>query len=132
MPTFRFNKIVRDKLPLLYDELDQTITWKILGKDARRLALIADKLPEEADEYCAAVTPEGRLQELADMRQIIADAAEADGFTMEDVERVCKEKFDKKGGFSKGVYVEMITLNEDDKWVKYYRAEPKKYPEVDQ
>ena len=41
-------------------------------------------------------------------------------------------KYDKKGGFLSGQFVEYLVLNKGDEWVDYYRREPDIFKEVDE
>lgn len=129
MPTFNFNKVVRDGLPAIYKQLDEKIVFQKLGGQKLRMAL-ASKLPEETAEYMATKTKQGRLKELADAMQVIHNLAELDGHTIEGVEHIRQLRERERGGFKDGIFVETITLRPDDPWVDYYRNETEKYPEV--
>lgn len=130
MPTFIFNKIVRDKMPEKYDELEQEIVARrLMGKEL--LVQLRNKLVEECEEL--PITGDNRasiIAEVSDVEQVLKDLKVLLNIKDEDVEAARLEKLVKKGGFSDGIFVEQISLNDDDEWVAYYRAEPEKYPEI--
>jgi predicted house-cleaning noncanonical NTP pyrophosphatase (MazG superfamily) len=130
MPIFQFNKLVRDKLPQLYVDLRQRITSRKLTGHELLIAL-RRKLIEEASEVpFEAGTREEIINELSDVEQVIKDIKSETNITDEEVEAARQRKFNEKGGFSNGTFVEQIELRNDDEWVEYYRAEPAKYPEL--
>lgn len=130
MPTFVFNKLVRDKFRAIYDQLDQKIVTRTLSplelKDE-----IRKKIIEEAMELpIRDAVDDEIIDELADVQQALDDLRDEYGVSPEQVAAAQAEKFAKKGGFREGLFVETIGLTEDDEWVEYYRNEPKKYKEV--
>lgn len=129
MPTFQFNKLVRDGLPALYERLGEKTTFRTLRGHTLRLAL-TDKLQEEVAEYSTATTKEERLKELADALQVVRSLAELDGHEFSAVEHLRQLRERERGGFKDGIFVETITLDPDDPWVDYYKNEPEKYPEL--
>lgn len=131
MPTFLFQKLIRDKILDLHIEEGHDIKYTFL-RGEELLAALRKKLHEEADEIpIRAKVDDEIIEEIADVRQILADMQEQYGVSDEVIEEVRQRKFDKKGGFVKGIYIESVTLGEDDEWTEYYRAAPDKYPEVD-
>lgn len=130
MPTFQFNKLVRDKFRPIYDRLGQTIQTRELSRDQLKDE-IRKKIIEEAKELpIDAVSTEDIAGELADIQQALDDLADKCGVSSEQIAKKKTAKFAEKGGFREGLFVETITLNDDDKWVQYYRNEPGKYPEI--
>ena len=129
MPTFRYDKLVRDNIPSFHDDSGHTIVSRTLtGKDLSD-ALIA-KLHEETDEISDSLTDAELLEEIADVQQIIDDLCATHGFTKDDLETVRAKKAAKKGGFLKGQYIDTVTMPTDDEWVEYCRRSPDKYPEL--
>lgn len=130
MPTFIFKKLIRDNILAKHIEAGHNIHYVKLRGDDLKLRL-REKLHEEADEV--PVRPEVDdevIEEISDVQQILDDLKREYGITDEQVKKVQQAKFAKKGGFSDGVYVESVSLAEDDEWTAYYRAAPDKYPEV--
>ena len=127
MPIFKFNKLVRSKLLNEYNRLGQKVVIKKLTKDEHKRQLVK-KLLEEVLEINFD-EPESIKDEIADVRQALDDLAEICGISEVDIKTAQQKKFDKKGGFSEGVFVETIRLAEDDEWIEYYRKNPDRYPE---
>jgi len=130
MTKFRFNKLVRDKLPSIYIELNQKIVFqKLKGKEL--LQGLKDKLIEEAAEVpLEGGTREQIISELSDVQQVVDDMKSELAITDNEIDEAKKQKLAKKGGFSDGIFVESIELDDNDEWVEYYRKEPLKYPEI--
>ncbi len=132
MPTFKLNKLVRDKLPAVYESIGQKAKLKLLSKDEHATALI-DKIIEEAGELRGpTITKEKFTNEIGDLQQAIDDLMELKDITPEDVAKSQEAAKNEKGSFSQGAYIETLELQAEDTWIAYYRAEPEKYPELDQ
>ena len=130
MPTFQFNKLVRDGLPKMYDELKQVIVQRKLSGKEMLIALRAKLVEESAEIPFEGGDRQKIIEELSDVEQVIADIREQLSLSIEQIEDARKKKLSKKGGFAQGVFVETIRLEDGDEWVKYYRREPAKYPEI--
>lgn len=130
MPTFRFNKLVRDKMPELYAAMNERIvSKKLTGKEL--LAALKDKMVEEAGEMpVESDERQALINELADVEQVMDDFKQVLGITDDEIGQAKQVKLQKKGGFSEGIFVETITLENEDEWVAYYRGEPEKYLEL--
>lgn len=129
MPRFRFQKLVRDKLPSSYAALDQKIvSRRLVGKELRN-ALRAKLIEEAAEIPFEDGSRKDLVNEISDVQQVLDDMKSACGLSDEEVARAQEKKLMKKGGFAEGVFVETIELNDDDEWVDYYRKDPEKYPE---
>lgn len=130
MPTFRYDKLVRDNIPAFHREAGHSIVSLTLRGKELATALIA-KLHEETDEINGALTDDELLEEIADVQQIIDDLCIVHGFSREQLAHVIHKKSAKKGGFLQGAYIETVTIpDEDDEWVRYCRKSPDKYPEI--
>lgn len=130
MPTFRYAKLVRDKIPGWHKQSGHSVAGRQLKGDELRAALI-QKLHEEADEVSGALSQEELIEEIGDVQQIIDDLLTNEGITKETLQTVMKKKADRKGGFKKGEYIDTVTIeDENDKWAQYCRRSPEKYPEV--
>ena len=130
MPTFQFKKLVRDNIADWHTEAGHEPTVAVLKGRELQVAL-CNKLHEEADEVHAAATKEELIEEIADVQQIIDDLLMHSDISVADLKVVQTAKREKKGGFSKGIYIEKGYMpNDDDKWAAYCRKNPEKYPEV--
>lgn len=129
MPKFRYDKLVRDKIPEYHENSGHTVEGRILGGVALRRALIG-KLHEEVDEAGAAPSKKKLTEEIADIRQILDDLCAKEGILEIDVKTAQAAKEERKGGFREGRYIETVTIpDENDEWAQYCRKSPDKYPE---
>lgn len=130
MPTFKLNKLIRDKLPSFYESIGQKAKITYLSKDDHTRALIA-KITEEVGEIPTDQLSKKKLvEEIADIAQAIDDLLALHGIEKKEITKVRKEKKEYKGGFSRGTYIETLELKENDTWIDYYRAEPDRFPEI--
>ncbi len=130
MLTFQFNKLIRDKILQLHSDAGHTMKYEYLQGEALKEKL-REKLHEEADEIPIRDEADAEIiEEIADVQQVLDDLKREYGITSRQVSEAQTVKFDKKGGFSEGIFIHTATLPESDKWVKYYRNSPHKYPEI--
>ncbi len=128
MPTFRLRKLVRDKFVAIYEDMGQKPVWRLLPRDEHTTALAA-KVAEESQELVAAA-PDKLASEIADIEQALDDLKALHGITEAEIAKIKRSKNKQKGGFAKGLYIDTLTLDENDPWVEYYRKEPKRFPEI--
>ncbi|TYS58539.1 nucleoside triphosphate pyrophosphohydrolase [Sutcliffiella horikoshii] len=102
MPTY--NKLVRDKIPQIIEATGKKFTTEILNDDDY-IKHIKQKCYEELDEYCSAQSKEEAVEELADLLEVIHALANYHGFSMEEVEKVRKEKEENRGGFQEKIFL---------------------------
>ncbi|MFY9227931.1 MAG: nucleoside triphosphate pyrophosphohydrolase [Candidatus Microsaccharimonas sp.] len=129
MPTFIFNKLIRDKLKGLYVELNQDAEYKDLTSEEFTKAL-KQKLLEEVKELVVSDSREDLVSELADIQQVVQDLMDHEHVSADEVEAKRIETFNKKGGFTGAHYVTTLRLQDGDKWVDYYRKSPDVFKEV--
>ena len=91
-----YHKLVRDKIPEIIEAAGKKCTVKVLEED-EYLEMIDAKLDEELKEYHA----DKNIEELADLLETIYAAAKARGYSLEELEKVRKEKENKRGAFNK-------------------------------
>ena len=89
-----YNKLVRDKIPEIIGEQGKHCIVKKLS-DEDYLTMVDAKLDEELAEY----HKDQNLEELADLLEVIYAAAQARGFTLEQLEKLRAEKAAKRGIF---------------------------------
>lgn len=128
MPTFKFAKLVRDKI------LDHQIAsgarpaYRQLSAEEHKRELI-NKIIEEAAEIREAA-PEEIAGEIADVQQALDDLKERCGLSNRDIAAAQTKKNDKNGAFKRGVFVDYVEVDEDNTWTDYYRKNADRYPEI--
>ena len=94
-------KLVRDHITDLMDEEKTVYESSILSEDAFKAALYK-KLLEEAEEVISA-SPDERLKELADIREVLDAITRLNGFTPEQVCTMQQKRRETRGGFEKRI-----------------------------
>ena len=102
-----YNKLVRDRIPEIIEGNGEKPIIRILD-EAEYKTELESKLNEEYHEVLGATTSEERIEELADMLEIIDALAALEGKTLGDVVEVAKQKKLKRGGFEKRIYLETV------------------------
>ena len=106
-----FNKLVRDKIPQII-ELNGSVPFCKTLTDEENLIELNKKLTEEINEYFSA-SEETCIEELADIVEVIYGLLKAKNVSIENFEKIRKEKKDKRGGFEEKVFLE-YTLTKDN------------------
>lgn len=102
-----YNKLVRDNIPeIIKGNNDGEAVTRILSDDEYKKAL-EDKLYEEYQEVLEA-SGEDRVEELADMLEIMISLAKLEKANLEKIIEVAKKKKAKRGGFDKKLYLEKV------------------------
>lgn len=101
-----YNKLVSDKIPNIIKEKKETPVVKILD-DLEYKEALEKKLYEEYQEVIEA-SGEDRVEELADMLEVIRAIAKLEDKTLEDVIEVANKKVDKRGGFEEKIFLEKV------------------------
>lgn len=102
-----YNKLVRDNIPeIIKGNNDGEAVTRILNDDEYKKAL-EDKLYEEYQEVLEA-SREDRLEELADMLEIMISLAKIEKANLEKIIEIAKKKKAKRGGFDKKLYLEKV------------------------
>lgn len=130
MLRFSFAKLIRDNILEEHQKAGHKIIYTLLtGNDLKEALRV--KLHEEADEIPVREKVDNEIiEEIADVQQILDDLKALYGISDEQAQNVQQAKYDKKGGFQRGVYIDTVEVDEDDEWVLYYRNNPEKYPEI--
>ena len=98
-----YNKLVRDKIPDIIRSNGEEPITRILSEEEYKLEL-EKKLQEELNETLQA-TGSDRIEELADMLEVMTSLAEVEGKTLDDIIATRNEKKEKRGGFQKRLYL---------------------------
>lgn len=132
MPTFRYAKLVRDKIRQMHEENGDVVRGKTLSQRELSEAL-QQKLIEESEELFNAISIHNTEQiesEIADIYQVLEDLAYILELDESNIHAAKSKKFAKKGGFREGQYIETVTIvHEDDPLIARFRADPAKFLE---
>ncbi len=129
MATFAFEKLVRDKTEQRMQDPEVTLFKKQLSELEYKKEL-CKKLQEEVEEVVESNNKEELFNELADVLEVIHAFAKLNGQSIQDVEKVRKQRFDLRGGFYNRVYITTMKAPKNHKYSDYCRRAPKKYPQI--
>lgn len=101
-----YNKLVRDKIPEIIQSNGEKPITRILN-DEEYKAELEKKLNEEYQEVLNA-TGKDRIEELADMIEIIKYLAKLENSTLEEVMAIAEEKGSKRGTFEEKIFLEKV------------------------
>ena len=101
-----YNKFVRDNIPSIIKGNGATPITRILNEEEYKKEL-EKKLYEEYNEVLEA-SGEDRVEELADMIEVIKYLAKLEGKKLEDVIKTADEKSTKRGAFNDKIFLEKV------------------------
>lgn len=96
-----YNKLVRDKIPDIIKAEGRIVKSRILNDEEYRKEL-NKKLQEEVNEYLE----DNNIEELADIVEVIYGILNSMNVSVEEFEKVRKEKLNKRGGFQEKIFLE--------------------------
>lgn len=102
-----YKKLVRDRIPNIIRENGEEPITRILGDEEYKKEL-EKKLQEECLEVVNASNSKEKMEELADVVEVVMALAVSEGKTFEDVLNVASLKRQKRGGFSDKIYLEGV------------------------
>ena len=105
-----YHKLVRDLIPQVIEADGKTCVTRVLAP-SEHLGEIKVKMQEEALEFQEAASPTDAVEELADILELVHAALHVYGVSYEELEQVRVQKKEKRGGFSKGIY--LIEVEDD-------------------
>lgn len=91
-----YNKLIRDKIPEIIEAAGKRCIVEVMN-ETEYIDALDCKLNEELEEY----QTDKSLEELADLLEVMYAVVRARGYTLEELERVRKQKAEKRGGFEK-------------------------------
>lgn len=103
----RYHKLVRDGIPEIIRSSGKLCKTEILS-DEEYLRLVDEKLDEELAEYHAEFGPD-KLEELADLMEVIYAAAQARGYSVEELEQVRARKAKERGAFAEKILLTEVS-----------------------
>lgn len=101
-----YNKLVRDNIPDIIKNNGEMPITRILNDNEYKVEL-EKKLYEEYQEVLNSSGKE-RIEELADMLEVMISLAKLEGKDLDDVIEVAKVKRLKRGGFNKRIYLKGV------------------------
>ena len=105
----KYDKLVRDRIPEIIEQSGKICRRRVLS-DEEYLARLDEKLGEELAEYLESHS----MEELADLLEVIRAAAAARGSSMEEVERIRREKAERRGAFEKRLLLTEVVDKQED------------------
>ncbi|MDR7071675.1 nucleoside triphosphate pyrophosphohydrolase [Fictibacillus barbaricus] len=102
MPTY--NKLVRDRIPEIIEKNGESFNTIILSEE-EYIKELKKKCYEELDEFAAADNDNDAVEELADLLELMHALATVHGTDIHEIERVRKEKAEKRGGFLDRIFL---------------------------
>ena len=129
MIKFLCNKLGRDKGLEGFKSEGIVPTYRILTGDEWCTEL-QRKLIEEASEVSEAKNVAEVMAELADILEVINGLCKAYGIPVQELEQARQQKYEDRGGFEKGLYIETLEMTENNPKINHFRASPDKYPEI--
>lgn len=102
-----YKKLVRDRIPEIIRKKGGVPKVRTLG-EAEYLSELKKKFQEELSEYLSAETSEARLEEMADIFEVITALNEAEGRDIEQVIAVQKKKREERGAFKEKIFLESV------------------------
>lgn len=126
--SFKFDKLIRDKI------LDMMLTTNCIVHDkklesAELVAALKNKLLEEAHEVVATKSVEELKEELADLLEVVYTILSTHKLELTEIEKIRETKKLHKGGFTQGIYVSYIEIDENNPEINRYLTKPDKYPQ---
>ncbi|WP_339713814.1 nucleoside triphosphate pyrophosphohydrolase [uncultured Kriegella sp.] len=104
-----YNKLVRDKIPIIIKEAGGLARVRRLSKE-EAIKLLSQKLIEEALEVWNAKNEQERLNEIADISEVMDSLIKFSKFNNEDVEKIKNKKIKKRGGFEDLIFLEETAI----------------------
>ena len=103
-----YPKLVRDNVPDLITDDDQTVVYRKLIDADEFLEKLNDKLLEEVNEYIEAKDKDNIKEELADILEVVYSIGKVYNISEIDLNEYRTYKSNIKGNFSKRIFVEEV------------------------
>lgn len=101
-----YGKLVRDNIPEIIKQNGEEPITRILSEDDYKKEL-EKKLIEECKEVLEA-NNDNRIEEFADLLEVMIALGKIEGKTFEDIVKVCEQKRIKRGAFENRIYLEKV------------------------
>lgn len=104
-----YNKLVRDNISEIIENDGEIPITRVLTEEEYKIELYK-KLLEESNEVIDSLSSDDTLKELADVMEVIKSIAELNNSNLDEVILQANEKTNKRGGFSKRIYLEKTIM----------------------
>ena len=112
--TANLGKLVRDKIPGRIALRQEThVTKRTVG--ALRRGYLISKLFEEALEVREAADPAQKVEELADLLEVLRALAKLENVSLTDIRKAADQKRRKSGGFEEGLVLLSTAIGTSDR-----------------
>lgn len=101
-----YQKLVRDNIPKIIESNGEIPTTRILDDNTYKIEL-EKKLREEYQEVLEA-SGDDRIEELADMLEVMKALAKLEGKTIQDILNCADAKVKKRGAFEQKIFLEKV------------------------
>ena len=101
-----YNKLVRDNIPNIIKDNGEEPIIEMLDDEKYKIEL-EKKLLEECNEVLNS-SGDDRIEELADLLEVMISLASIENKTLGDVEEIRVKKKNKRGGFDKKIYLKGV------------------------
>lgn len=123
---FKFDKLIRHRVREMMEQKNIRVHSRLI-QGTEYHEKLHEKLIEETHEVVKAKTEEEKLEELADVLEVLHAFSLSLGSSLDEIDRIRQAKKLKKGGFEEGVYCTHIELECDHPDVAYYDERPDQY-----
>lgn len=130
MRTFKFDKIIRDKLPQKMIDIGIKVNRKENLSQKEIIQYLKAKVVEEAQEVFDAQTQPELIEEIADLTEALQELLRSSSIETSQIEDARIAKKETKGGFTNAIVVNTVDIDPEHEFTEYYSSNPKKYPEV--
>lgn len=106
-----YNKLVRDNIPNIIEQKGEFPITRILNEEEYKIEL-EKKLYEEYKEVIEAIGDD-RIEELADMIEVIKALAKVENSDLDTVVSVANKKSEKRGAFDDKIFLEKVIAKDE-------------------
>jgi predicted house-cleaning noncanonical NTP pyrophosphatase (MazG superfamily) len=96
-------KLVRDKIPEIIKQKGEECVVRVAESNEEYEKFLLEKLMEEGKEFCQAKDISQKLEEMADLSEVIKALFSFYKFDANVVENIRIQKLEKRGGFEKRI-----------------------------
>ena len=104
------NKLIRDNIPKILEQKNILCITKMLNNHEFSNEL-NNKLQEEVQEYLDATSISNKIEELADILEVIYTILKSNNLSFEKLEKIRSKKYIQNGGFKNKIFLEKTIKN---------------------